>query len=246
MLAEPNDQLRLLDLAGIDTAIAQLLHRRKTLPLHSEINTRSETRKAVTARLVAANTALSDAQYGLEKSEKDIEPVKQRITRNQGRLDSGEVTDPKTVAGLVDEVANLKNRLVELEDIQLDAMQTLEDATENQQKIQAERDSGDEELRALIKQRDEQVADIDAEITKKRAERTKLAAELPADLIGIYEKVLQRSGMGAAQLHRGKCNGCGLELNPAELRRIADLAANEVVRCEECSRILIRSDESGL
>ncbi|MFZ9781323.1 MAG: C4-type zinc ribbon domain-containing protein, partial [Candidatus Nanopelagicaceae bacterium] len=38
----------------------------------------------------------------------------------------------------------------------------------------------------------------------------------------------------------GKCQGCHLTMSAAELTRINSLAIDELVRCEECRRILIR------
>ncbi len=37
-----------------------------------------------------------------------------------------------------------------------------------------------------------------------------------------------------------------LDLNRAELAQIAGKPSDEVVRCEECGRILVRTGESGL
>jgi predicted nucleic acid-binding Zn-ribbon protein len=47
-------------------------------------------------------------------------------------------------------------------------------------------------------------------------------------------------------LRARRCEGCRLELNPQELQRIRAAADDEVVRCEECRRILVRTGESGL
>lgn len=246
MLAEPSAQMRLLDLAAVDTEISQLAHQRKSLPEHAEINALAETRKRVTARLVEANTALSDARYALEKAERDLDPVRDRLQRDQQRLDSGAVTDAKTVAGLADEVVKLKQRLSDLEDDQLDAMQLVEDATARQQAVQAERDHDDIRLREVMGHRDAQVAALDAEVADRQAERAIIAGDLPTDLIAAYDKTRERTGLGAAKLQHGRCTGCGLELNPAELRRITATVSNEVLRCEECGRILVRTPESGI
>jgi predicted nucleic acid-binding Zn-ribbon protein len=37
-----------------------------------------------------------------------------------------------------------------------------------------------------------------------------------------------------------------MTLNPSDLAVIAKAPADEVVRCEECTRILVRTPESGL
>ena len=43
-----------------------------------------------------------------------------------------------------------------------------------------------------------------------------------------------------------RCGGCQPELNNIELGRIKAAPSDEVIRCEECSRILVRTPESGL
>jgi len=47
-------------------------------------------------------------------------------------------------------------------------------------------------------------------------------------------------------LRARQCGGCRLSLDPAELAAIKSAASNEVIRCEECQRILVRTGESGL
>ncbi len=88
---------------------------------------------------------------------------------------------------------------------------------------------------------------MDAEAERVHHERARVVADIPADLLVLYDKLRADSGgMGAAPLHRGRCQGCQLTLTPADLGRIRGLPADEVVRCEECRRILVRTDESGL
>ena len=53
-------------------------------------------------------------------------------------------------------------------------------------------------------------------------------------------------GVGAARLYQRRCEGCRLELPPSDINRIRAAAENEVVRCEECGRILVRTPDSGL
>jgi predicted nucleic acid-binding Zn-ribbon protein len=56
----------------------------------------------------------------------------------------------------------------------------------------------------------------------------------------------QKGGVGAAELRARQCGGCRLGLDASELSRIRGLPEDEVVRCEECQRILVRTEESGL
>lgn len=244
MLAEPRDQRRLLDLAAIDTQITQVLHKRRTLPQHAEIVSLAEARKSVTAALVAANTAVSDARYALDKAERDLDPVRQRLERDQERLDAGVVSDPKVVASLVEEVAKLKSWISDLEDVQLDAMQQVDDTTAQQRKAEAIRAEGDTAIRQLMADRDAALGVLEEEAKGLQVEREAVTEGLPADLVAVYDKIRERTGLGAARLERNRCTGCGLEINAVELRRISTLMSNELVRCEECGRILVRVDEA--
>ena len=54
------------------------------------------------------------------------------------------------------------------------------------------------------------------------------------------KKFASSSGVGAASLVGNKCNGCNLAINAVEMQRIKTLPADEVLRCEECRRILVR------
>ena len=62
----------------------------------------------------------------------------------------------------------------------------------------------------------------------------------------LYEKVRETTGMGAAMLRAGRCEGCRLELSGSERARVRGADPDEVVQCEECRRILVRTNESGL
>jgi predicted nucleic acid-binding Zn-ribbon protein len=67
------------------------------------------------------------------------------------------------------------------------------------------------------------------------------------DLAALYEKIRTvSSGVAAAELKHRRCDGCRLELGTVDLDRIRRAPEDEVIRCEECRRILVRTAESGL
>ena len=70
---------------------------------------------------------------------------------------------------------------------------------------------------------------------------------MPADLLALYDRLRdQKGGVGAAALRARECEGCRLTLDNAELAVIRTAPSDEVIRCEECQRILVRTHESGL
>ena len=87
---------------------------------------------------------------------------------------------------------------------------------------------------------------LDKEAGETQARRAGVAGEIPADLLALYTKLKDQYGVGAAMLRGGRCQGCKVALSIAEMNRIKAAPHDEVLRCDECRRILVRTPESGL
>lgn len=246
MLAEPADQLRLLDLAAIDLQVSQLEHRRRTIPELATIKELMGQRATLVEAQVAAQTRLSDAEGDQKRIEDDLNPARERMERNQKRVDDGSVTDPKALRGLTEEIDHLGGRIRKLEDDELDAMQLVEDLGAEVTRIDTERKALEAEIRELMAHRDQTMAAIDAELAERKGEREATARLLPEALLKTYQRITERLGTGAAELQGRRCTGCQLEANAADLRRYAAAKPEEVLRCEECDRILVRTKASLL
>lgn len=237
----------MLDLQTVDTSLAQLLHRRKTLPEHAEFAAIKQRRESLDEKLVAVSTQVADLELDQRQAEADLDPVRARLVRNQHRIDSGGVPDPKALTAMVEEIEHLKRRISNLEDAELEVMQALETAQGEHDELAAERRGIDAQLSEVIDRRDEQVREIDAQAVELKTERSGLITLLPAPLLSRYDKVrASHSGLGAAALRQRRCTGCQLEANAADMRDYAAAPADEVLSCEECGRILVRTPESGL
>jgi uncharacterized protein len=245
--ADKGAQLRLLDLQTVDTTLSQLNHRRQTLPQHATIAKLRTDRAALASDLVAADTRISDLELDQAKAETDLEPVRQRLSRNQARITNGAVVDPKALSSMVEEVDHLKKRISDLEDAELEVMEELETAVASREKLRTRAAEVDADLAEAMAGRDRQLAALDAEVSGLRSKRSDIAASIPDDLLALYGKIgASHGGVGAAELRARRCTGCQLEVNAADLRAFAAAAEDEVLRCEECGRILIRTAQSGL
>jgi predicted nucleic acid-binding Zn-ribbon protein len=238
--AAPEAQQRLLEVQARDTAIAQGEHRRKSLPEHAQITEHQLARRQLSEAVVGAETVLGDLEAELAKAEADLVPVRERLARNQKRVDDG-AADPKALRAMIDEIEHLKQRISTLEDAQLELMEQVEDATNHRDALIGQRKEVEDELRKLIASRDAQTAEIDAELAVEQGKRDELAAGVPAELLALYDKIRLRSGgVGAARLKGKRCEGCQLEATPSAMDAYLAAAADDVVRCEECQRILVR------
>lgn len=247
MKASPEAQLRLLELAEIDAVLGRIAHRRRGLPEHAEI-ARLDSRDAELRDSVAAMTAQSsDLHREQNKAEADVEQVRSRIDRDRQRLDGGLISSPKELENLQSEVVSLQRRQSDLEEIVLDVMERRETTGSNLEGAIAERTSLTAELESVMAARDQAMAEFDEQAAKASAMRTQISGGLPAALVELYDKLrAQHGGVGAAALRLRRCQGCNLALNTVDLNTIRAAAEDEVLRCEECRRILVRTPESGL
>ena len=244
MRAAPADQLRLLDLQALDTAVDQLTHRRAHLPELAEIAAMEQTLDGQRDEAVRHETTMSDVSREQRKLETDVDQVRTRTARDQQRMQAG--TSAKEAEGLQHEIDSLARRQSDLEDQLLEVMESAESAELALTGARAEQDATASALEAAAERRDSVFADVDENLEGRAAERTQLAGQLPADLITLYERIRKSSGTGAARLARRRCEGCHMELSGSDLGKIRAAAEDEVLRCEQCARILVRTDESGL
>ncbi len=176
-----------------------------------------------------------------------MEQVKARRRRDQERMDQGLVSNPRDLEHMQQELTSLERRISALEDVELEVMERLETAQGELSGLSAQVAQLDGRIAELTEARDRKGADLRAEQEKVAAERAQAASGLPEDLMTLYSRLReQKGGVGAAALRARQCQGCSLEVNAADLRAIAQAPSNEVLRCEECSRILVRTSESGV
>ncbi len=240
------EQQKLLDLAAEDVALTQLAHRRRTLPEVAAVEAAEESERELSADVVRAETEVKDLGREVRRLESDVDTVRQRAAKDQQRLDSGSAT-PKEMTNLQHELESLGLRQADLEDQQLELMERLETAetalATAQQGLVAAR-----ETRERAEQvRDDALADIADGTTRHEAARTEVAALISAPLLALYDRIRAQTGTtGAAMLQARACQGCRLELYGNQLNAVRNADPHEVVRCENCGRILVRTAESGL
>ena len=245
--AAASDQQRLLDVQALDTRLDQLAHRRRTLPEHAALAELETELSVLRDQQVEAETEQSDLARELKKAEGDVDQVRARAERDQQRLDAGQVSSPKELEGLQHEIATLANRQGNLEEVVLEIMERLESSQSRSAELAAQQAAAAARAAELTASRDTTTGEIDAEVEQLRAQRTTQAGSLDAALVTLYEKIReQQGGVGAAKLFQRRCEGCRLELNITELNEVRAAPANQVVRCENCRRILVRTADSGL
>lgn len=234
------DQKRLLEVQAADLRAQQARHRRENLPVIAQLDELTGRVLDLSDERAARGAAVGDARREVTKIEDDVAGVRARAARDSARLESGQGS-AKDIQALSSELEVLTRRASELEDVELEAMERLETA----EKELAAADTQHREIAAQIEeleaQRDAAFAEIDAELAQIVGERAAAAEGLDVTLLVAYERSRDsHGGIGAALLLRGQCQGCNMTLNPRDIAAINAAPADQVVRCEECGRILVR------
>lgn len=243
--ADSARQARLLDIQAIDTRLGQIAHARAHLPAHAELADLEGKARLLSDEHLRSETALGDVQREVAKAEADVQLVRDRAARDQARLDAGTGT-AKDLQALQHELASLQRRQADLEDIELEVMERAEALEHDVAELARGNAELAERIAAVVATRDAQLAELAAEEASISAPREGLVAEVGPELAELYEKIRASTGQGAALLRHRRCGGCQLELNSVEIDHIKAAEADEVIRCEECRRILVRTAESGL
>ena len=240
-------QRKLLELSEVDGKITKANYRLKGLPQLPKL----EQELAVAARLrqdeIALITFIADLELDIAKVEEDVEVVRLRSKKDQELLNSGAISDSKQLSELQHEVTSLARRQAELEDAEIEVMQKQENYN---QQLAAIRNQMNAQT-VLVVELEAEIAgithEINTELSVLETVRTDVVSAIPADLVTLYEKIrTENDGVGAALLQQQKCLGCGMQLAPNAIQHARTAAPEELIRCEECRAILVRTEESGL
>ncbi|WP_170111060.1 zinc ribbon domain-containing protein [Antricoccus suffuscus] len=246
MRIDPAIQLQLLDLSAVDLKLQQLTHRRANLPEISRIQQAQEELSTTQSRLMDLQTAHNDLGREMGRLESDTEAVRSRQQRNSERMTSGSIKASKDLEAIEHEIATLKRRQGELEDQELELMERAEQIDADLATVTEQRAGIEQQRDDALAARDAEWVQIDQQVADVKADRTGLVGRLPAELVGLYERIAATGTTGAAAMTQRRCGGCRLEFDGSTLAALRKADPEEVVRCDSCGTIQIRTEESGL
>jgi uncharacterized protein len=238
MDVQPQALAGLLELQAEDTTIKRLEERRASLPEAARLAEVNDQLAELQADLEIAQKQSSEIAREQDRMEGEIQILDEKIGREEQRLFSGAVANPKELSSLQAEVEMLKRQKAGLEDGLLEVMVQKDEATSTLERLTGESDTASKESEELGATVAGLTSDIDAELETHRAARDEKAQTIPDDLLQLYEKIREtKHGVGAAALKAGTCEGCHTSLPSREVERIKKEGGLQ--RCENCRRILV-------
>jgi predicted nucleic acid-binding Zn-ribbon protein len=245
--ADPASQLRLLELQATDSALDRIAHRLRTLPEIARLAELTTILAGIEGRIAVAEAEVSDLQRAQARIDADVEQVRARMGRDQQRMDTGAVSSPKELEQLQHEIESLRRRQSSLEDDELEIMAQVEAKEVVVAALRREQQESSEAFTSATASKADAEERAAIEAADLRGQRADHVAALPADLLKLYDK-LRADGLSvaAAKLHRRTCQGCHMELPSTDLGAMAAAPEDEVLRCESCRAVLVRTADSGL
>jgi predicted nucleic acid-binding Zn-ribbon protein len=242
--ASPAEQALLLELQTFDTKVSQAAHRAKVLSEHVVLKQLDLERAAIAVTLAEQNGILEDAEIELRRIESDVTVVEARIKRDEERL---QVTSSvKDVQALEQELAALRKRQSDLEEIELTVMERVEEQAAVVRRIDEQMAELQSRVTVIQAERDVELGAVATERANAEANRAAIAEKVPADLLALYEKQRLRYGLGASHLRGGVSSASGIRLNENDMVAIRSAAPDDVLMCPESNAILVRTAESGI
>jgi uncharacterized protein len=231
----------LLELQAHDTALTQLHHRCSHLPEHQvvlDVRSAIDELSRKTEPIANEEAALSARQAAFEAQ---LHEVDTKIASADRSLFGGTVTATRELQALEADLASLRRRRSELEDLELEVLMAREPVDAALSAAGAEQAALVESLAAAERAEAAAVATIETTAVAERTTRDQLAGQIDAALLARYESIRAKNGgLGIARIETGSCGACRLKIASVEMDRIRGLAADVIVTCDECGALLVR------
>ena len=228
----------LLDLQQLDLAIDRLRTRSAALATGSELATARREADDAEARSGELKLQLDVLDRDGSKVEHEIDSLTQKAAAEERRMSSGSVANARELDAIGHEITNLKRRIADREDEMLAIMERRETVEAAAKEAGAFAGVQRDRVAAVRSTSDAELAQVEAELHAREAERGAAAARIDPDTLELYEDLRrQKKGVGAAALIDNVCQGCHEQLSAVELDKVRH--TSDIPRCEYCRRILV-------
>ena len=229
----------LLDLQRVDSGIDRLNQRKADLPEQRELDELNEQRSGIAVTHAEAQASLDAVAREQTKLETEIQQIDDKVTHEQGRLYSGEISNPKELANIQAELDALRRRKSHLEDEELEVMERRENVEKEHGDLLTAMTDLEAKVADATQRRDHASVEISDELTRLAQERAEIVPTLTSEVVALYEDIrARRGGIAVGALVDGTCRACGLPLSPMQRDEIKR-SDEPIIRCENCRRLLV-------
>jgi hypothetical protein len=229
-----SDALNLYRLQQLDTRLAQIESRQKTIAEALTSNAQLQEAKSILESTASRKQTVSRE---LKQKEKDASEKKIKIDQIESNLYAGNIHNPKELQGLQAELDSLKRNLASLEDQELQEMLAF-DSLQDEYKIASENYT--DILNRVAQENKELVieqSNLQKEAERLTVERQATTQSIENKHLSLYNEIReQRHGIAVTTITDNSCDSCGAVLTPAQQQSAHH--SHQLYRCPSCGRFI--------
>jgi predicted nucleic acid-binding Zn-ribbon protein len=221
-------QLQILD-TDIDKVKQELAEIARQLGESQALKEARQFAEAAEIRVRKGRTSMQDLDL-------EVKSLTTKIDTEEKKLYGGKALNAKEAANLQGEVASLKRRQSDREELLLEAMLETEEAEEALEQARTQLGVVEADWRAgqdQLKQREDTLNQILAELIKRRVVAI---APIAKDDLSEYESLrAKKAGRAVVTVSNSVCQGCGMIASNSQIQRAR--TGTELTYCTVCGRI---------
>jgi predicted nucleic acid-binding Zn-ribbon protein len=223
---------QLENLAAIDSALAILEEEQKKEA--EGIRQKRERHDEVTARLTATREGLSEMERTRSDVLVEVRQMTAQIERSREKM--SRCRNEKESLAVQREVEELRRLVRDREQDAEKLAQLIEHAKTDVATASTELERLNSELGVVEGPSRARSAELDTQVTEKRAERKAVAARLKPQMLSRYEMIRKRRGSAVASTTDGTCSACHISVPPMMMQQL--MRQEQLGQCPQCNRIL--------
>jgi predicted nucleic acid-binding Zn-ribbon protein len=197
----------------------------------------SETVRQAKTTVSTAETALRKTQTQMQDLTLEVKSLADKIVAEEKKLYQGKGFSAKEAANLQGEIASLKRRHSQREELLLEAMVEAEETEKVLAQARQRLSTVQGEWQADQEQLDQTQSALKSRLADLKAQRSIIVKPIDEDDLEEYEDLrLKKAGRAVAAVKGGICQGCGIAASSSKIQRAR--TETELVYCGTCGRIL--------
>ena len=227
------DWVEVLDaLALCEEHLARLGRDQEELPRAIEATERQV--EEARARLEAEREAVAEFERTRRDQESELQDCE--VRRDRYRSQTAQVKTNEEYTALLHEIDAVTQRISELEEGILVAMEEIDERSGRVTRMEAEQAGFEQDLQDRAKGLRERLDQVRNEIKERESERESWVGRLDSEIQVHYRRIVRVLGRGIAHINGRTCAVCYRDV-PYE--RVNRVIAGEVHTCPSCQRLLV-------
>ena len=186
--------------------------------------------------LAVARAVQEVASARVRESDHEREAHRSRLRTREKELMSGRIRSPSELLQMSDEVKHMKERFAEEEDAEMKLMEdadaaeeAVREATSDLERARKQSAAEEPEIRSELQTWTTELAEVESE-------RDAVWEQIPPAAQAAYSRM--RTKPAVAQVINNQCSACHVTVTSSGMQKLR--GGDELVHCENCSRILVR------